>query len=266
MPRKPFEMVPLPSERSVDKPRKTGFTMVVDFGMPLGALEDLLGLVGPYVDLLKIAVGSARLYSESYLARKIATCEGFGVKPFVGGQFLEYVVATQGFDAAGPFFAEARRLGFAAVEVSDNCVPLNSEQRHRLISEGVAAGLEIHGEVGSKDIKQTAEDLITQARESLEAGASEVLVEAAELFVDGAVNGDMITALRAELPSEKVIYELPGPWIANINLADIYALKKFLITEFGPDANIANVMPDDVLETEALRCGLSVVGPKMPAS
>jgi phosphosulfolactate synthase len=37
-------------------------------------------------------------------------------------------------------------------------------------------------------------------------------------------------------------------------------LKKFLIREFGPDVNIANVMPDDVLETEALRVGLGVVG------
>ena len=42
-------------------------------------------------------------------------------------------------------------------------------------------------------------------------------------------------------------------------------MKKFLIERFGPDANIANVMPDDVFETEALRCGLSVIGPKETA-
>ena len=57
----PFEMVPLPEARSTKKPRKTGITMMVDFGTPLGKLEDLLGLIGPHVDLIKIAVGSARL-------------------------------------------------------------------------------------------------------------------------------------------------------------------------------------------------------------
>ena len=57
-------MVPLPEERSTAKPRKTGITMMVDFSLPVGRLEDMLGLVGPYVDLIKIAVGTARLYRE----------------------------------------------------------------------------------------------------------------------------------------------------------------------------------------------------------
>jgi len=255
-------MVPLPAGRSTEKPRRTGLTMMVDFGMPVGRLEDLLGLSAPYVDLIKIAVGSARLYRETYLGQKLRLCEGFDVKPFIGGQFLEYVVATQGFDAAPDFFKEARRMGFEAVEVSDNCVPLSRDQRMWLIGEGVEAGLEIHGEVGSKDIHQTAEQLIGQAKDSLEAGADVVLVEAAEIVVEGEVKRDLIAALKAELPAEQVIYELPGPWIAGTTFADVYVLKKFLIEEFGPDANIANVLPDDVFETEALRCGLSVVGPK----
>ena len=38
-------------------------------------------------------------------------------------------------------------------------------------------------------------------------------------------------------------------------------MKKLLVSEFGPDVNIANVMPDDIIETEALRVGLGVVGP-----
>ena len=57
----------------------------------------------------------------------------------------------------------------------------------------------------------------------------------------------------------------PGPWIKGVTLSDVYQMKKFLIERFGPDANIANVMPDDVFETEALRCGLSVIGPKETA-
>ena len=39
-------------------------------------------------------------------------------------------------------------------------------------------------------------------------------------------------------------------------------MKKLLVSELGPDVNIANVMPQDILETEALRVGLGVVGPR----
>ena len=35
--------------------------------------------------------------------------------------------------------------------------------------------------------------------------------------------------------------------------------QKVLIREFGANVNIANVMPDDVMETEVLRAGLSVI-------
>jgi phosphosulfolactate synthase (CoM biosynthesis protein A) len=38
-------------------------------------------------------------------------------------------------------------------------------------------------------------------------------------------------------------------------------MKKFLVAEFGPDVNLANVTAPDILETEALRVGLGVVGP-----
>ena len=65
MPKFPFEMVSLPETRSTVKPRQTGITMMVDFNLPVGRLEDLFGLVGPHVDLIKIAVGTARLYRET---------------------------------------------------------------------------------------------------------------------------------------------------------------------------------------------------------
>ncbi len=60
----------------------------------------------------------------------------------------------------------------------------------------------------------------------------------------------------------RVLFEVPGPWVSGTSMSEIHDLKKTLIGEFGPDVNIANVMLDDVLETEALRCGLGVVGPK----
>ena len=38
-------------------------------------------------------------------------------------------------------------------------------------------------------------------------------------------------------------------------------MMKFLVSTFGPDANIANVPSDMVMVLEGLRNGLGVVGP-----
>ncbi len=254
-------MVPLPMARSRTKPRETGLTMMMDWGLPLGQQRDWLELVAPYVDLAKFVVGTARLYEEDYLLRKITLYKEQGVHPFIGGQFLEYVYATQGMDGAKPFFEEAKRLGFDAIEVSDNVVPLDSTARQSLIRTAVDCGLEVHGEVGSKSDETSAATLISQANECFEAGAHIVLVEGAELLVDGSPNRRLLAELRDGLDTRQVIFELIGPWIPDTRNCDVYDLKKFLISEFGPDVNLANVMPQDVWETEALRAGLSVTGP-----
>lgn len=257
----PFALVPLPAERE-SKPRTTGITMMMDWGMGRNRVADHLDLVAPYVDLVKIVVGTARLYSRSYLVDKLELYKEYGVTPFLGGQFTEYVYATQGLSAIKPFFEEAKELGFDAVEISDNCVPLNDDQRRELIKIGIDCGLEVHGEVGSKVLHQTAEDLIAQAEVCFEAGCHIVLVEGAELVTpEGEPLIELISTLRHRLDLQRVLFELTGPWIKGNALCDVYQLKKLLISEFGSSVNLANVMPDDVLETEALRVGLSVVGP-----
>ena len=257
----PFSMVPLPAGRST-KPRKTGLTMMMDWGLPMNRVAEYMDLLAPYVDLAKIVVGTARLYPEDYLVKKLALYKSHDVTPFLGGQFSEYVFATQGWPAMPGFFAEAKRLGFDALEISDNCVPLNDDERAKMIKMAIAEGLEVHGEVGSKVVNQSPQDLIDQTQVCFDAGCEIVLVEGAELVTDGKVNEAMMTALKSGLDLDRTLMELTGSWIKGVTLNDVYELKKFLLDEFGTDVNLANVMPDDVMETEALRCGLSVVGPK----
>ena len=60
---------------------------------------------------------------------------------------------------------------------------------------------------------------------------------------------------------DKVVFELGGPWLKNTTQSENYQLKTFLIRTFGPDVNLANVMPDAIWETEASRLGLGVAGP-----
>ena len=258
----PFAFIELPPERQAAKPRTCGLTMLADFGMPLGQQSDVLELAGRYVDLAKIATGTARLYEKSYLERKLATYREHRVRPFIGGQFQEYVFATEGWQALEPFLREARALGFDTVEISDNCVPLSDDERRRQIRIAQDCGLAVFGEVGSKDSRSDAADLLRQAEVCFAAGCELVLVEAAELVEDGVPNRAMLDALRRGLDFARVLFELPGPWISGVTLAQVSDLKKLLIAEFGPAVNLANLKADDLIETEALRVGLGVVGPK----
>jgi len=267
MEKAPFHFVPLPRGRSMRKPRSSGRTMIVDDGLPLAYARDLVALGGAYIDLAKIKTGTARLYPRTQLVRKLRLYKRNRIQPFLGGQFHEYVFATQGEKALPRYYAESLALGFEAIEISDNVVPLTDAQRRRQIRNAVAAGLVVYGEVGSKETLSNPALLIGQVETCFEAGAALVLVEAAELAERGKLVEKTIRLLTRSLDMSRVMIELPGPWISDVRSCDIEDMKKALIQELGPDVNLANVPPASIIDTEATRTGLGTAGlPKHPSS
>src|SRR5436190_23273805 len=224
----PFGFVPIDPRRSQTKPRKTGLSMVIDDGLPLPYAQSVLELAAPYIDLMKIKTGTARLYPREQLVAKLAMYESFEIQPFLGGQFHEYVFAMMGERNLPTFYAEARAVGFRTIEISDNTVPLTDEQRRSQIKLAVGSGLNVFGEVGSKETMSNPGLLVKQAEICLEAGASLVLVEAAELVEDGRVRKDSLEVLKRGLRADRVMIELPGPWIAGVRSCDIEEMKKIL--------------------------------------
>jgi phosphosulfolactate synthase len=257
----PFGFVPIDRRRSTAKPRTRGLSMVIDDGLPLAYVDSVLEVAAPYIDLVKIKTGTARLYARELLTRKLARYRAADVRPFIGGQFHEYVFATMGEAALPRFYDEALALGFATIEISDNTVPLTDEERRRQIGAAVRAGLEVFGEVGSKETLSNPQLLVAQANVCFEAGASLVLVEAAELVDNGRVRPQTLDVIKRGLPLDKVMIELPGPWIAGVRSCDIEDMKKLVLAEFGPDANLANIGVTTIFDTEAQRVGLGTAGP-----
>jgi phosphosulfolactate synthase len=261
-----FDFITPPPTRSLTKPRKSGFTMVIDQGLGMGAQQDLLETAGDYMDFAKFKTGQARLYREAHLLRKVRQYLASGVKPFIGGQFHEYVFGVYGASKLPAFYAEAKRVGFTTIEISDNVVPLTAQQRRDQIRGAIDAGLEVFGEVGSKDNQTSAAELIDQAGDCFEAGATLVLVEAAELVTAGKPNQAMLDELTAHLDMKRVMIELPGPWIPDVRACDVELLKKLLVKALGPDVNVANVTHDTVIDFEATRVGLGAAGPQQLAA
>lgn len=147
----PFGFVPIAPERSQNKPRRTGLSMVIDDGLPLAIVESVLEIGATFIDLMKIKTGTARLYTREHLTRKLAMYKAAQVRPFLGGQFHEYVFATLGESALPKFYHEALALGFETIEISDNTVPLTPEQRRSQIAAAASSGLHVIGEMGSRE-------------------------------------------------------------------------------------------------------------------
>lgn len=141
-------------------------------------------------------------------------------------------------------------------------VPLSVSERKRQIRAAAAAGLIVYGEVGSKETASNPRLLVSQAEDCFAAGAALVLVEAAELVVKGKPNRKTIQLLIENLNLRRVMIELPGPWIPEVRACDVELLKKLLVEELGPDVNLANVPPEDLIDLEATRVGLGVAGPR----
>ena len=238
------------------KPRTDGLTMVIDWGLGPHAQEDLLTVGADYVDLAKVAVGVSRLLPNDSLRQKIGAYQQRGVEPFPGGQYLEYAEVYGKLDRYLPACLEA---GYRWVEVSDNIAPVSLQWKERVITEAVEDyGLRVLGEVGRKEGLDNTIPLVDNARACMDAGASVLLVEAAELVSDDAEKAAAVDEIVQVVGIEQVMFELPGPWIEGVHACDIHQMRRRLIDRYGSQVNIGNVGPDELMSMEAYRRGLGV--------
>ncbi len=246
----------IPVSSRPEKPRESGLTMLIDWGIGPAAEEDLLKTSSEYIDLAKIAVGIAGLLDRDVLTTKLDTYRKYGVKPFPGGQYLEYAVGKGLEDV---FLKEAGEAGFQMIEVSDNTVPFEPAFKTALIRKAREEyGFVVLGEVGSKISATEIEPFVADVRQCLDAGAWKVFVEAADLLDGQDLRVDLVEALNNEFKLEQLIFELPGWWLGSEGMLKIEVLTR-LFKELGSDVNLANVDQGDVLylETQRRKTGVS---------
>lgn len=242
------------AQRSV-KPRSLGLTMIADWGLPPARQQDLLRACGAYVDLAKIAVGISGLLPMDVLAEKLEEYRRRHVTAFPGGQFLEHAVLHGRTD---DYLKAVGEAGFECLEVSDNLLEIPLDRKRALIQLARERyGLHVLGEVGKKEGRPSRVDLAQDAEVCLAAGAEVVFLEAADFF-KGEINEKELNRIVDRCGTERLAFELPGPWIKGVTLSDVHETMRWLLDRFGPDVNIANVDPDSVLTLEALRLKVGV--------
>ncbi|WP_179394872.1 phosphosulfolactate synthase [Lacticaseibacillus absianus] len=229
-----------------------GRTMVLDKGLGLNAVTDLIATAGASISWVKFGWGTAATMSADLIAAKTARYRAAGIVPYPGGTLLEVAVAAGRADA---FLAEAKALGFTAIEVSDGSTTIAPEVRRALIQQARAAGLTVLTEVGKKtpalDHELTVAQRLAQIQADLESGAEAVILEAREAGKNIGIydaNGDIIADELAALATagvDQLIFEAP-----------LKAQQVALILKFGPGVNLGNIAYDEATSLETLRRGL----------
>jgi phosphosulfolactate synthase len=243
----------LTREREIIKPRQKGLTMVLDRCQGLRATEDLLELVGDYIDQIKLSFGTSVFLDEAVLRRKIDLIRSYAIDVFPGGTLME---ATVVHGVYPQYVKQAKALGFTALEISDGTITMSRRTRDDAIKRALDAGFKVITEVGKKDasIYIPPAQLCDQIAGDLAIGADKVIIEARESGMgvgiydqNGNVRQDEMSAIIGCLGDSRgdIIWEAPNP-----------KQQTALILRCGANANLGNVKPNDVLALEALRCGL----------
>lgn len=242
----------LPVGGRTKKPREEGFTMVIDKGLGLRATEDLMELAADWIDDIKLTFGTSAFYDEEILKKKIRIITNAGVDVMPGGTFLE-VAVWQG--TVDKYLDKARELGFNMIEVSDGTIEMDEDTRSQVIDKCLKRGFKVISEVGKKDPNDKVATPIMhrQIKRDLSQGVYKVIVEAREAGKgvgiyekDGSVKNDEIDAIVSGVDDvNKLVWEAP-----------IKNQQQHLILRFGPNVNLGNVPPEEVLALEALRQGL----------
>ncbi len=229
------------------KPRSSGLTHVIDKGLNLRDIEGLFDTAGEYVDVVKLGWGTS--YVTRNLEKKIALYRSFETPVVCGGTLFEAVIARGKLDEYRRWLVHNR---FSHVEVSDGSIDLPHERKLELIGE-LARDFTVLSEVGSKDadIVYAPYQWVEWMRDELEAGAWKVITEGREGGTAGIYRptGEMRTGLIDEIvhsiPVGDVIFEAPTK-----------ASQAYFVKRFGPEVNLGNIPPEEVIPLETLRLGL----------
>ena len=238
-----------------EKPRASGRTMVVDWGIGPQAQLDLLVAGGDHVDFAKVAVGISRLLSKEILIDKIRTYQNYQVEPFPGGQYFEYAEVQGKADLYIPAVCDA---GYYWIEISDNLVAVTLDWKAKMIREAVANDLHVFGEVGKKEGLNSTTSMADDASACLDAGSNIILLEAAELINEDAATARAVEEVVEKIGLDRIMFELPGPWIEGVSAALIHRMRRQIVDRYGNEVNMGNVDPADLISFEAYRRGLGV--------
>lgn len=240
------KILPFIPERPA-KPRTYGLTMVMDKGLSIREAEDFMSVGSEYTDYVKLGFGTSLLTPG--FEKKIKVYKKAGTIPYFGGTLFEAFIVRNMFDEFVRFVEENE---IELVEISDGSYDFEHSRKLDYISK-MAKKVTVISEVGSKkkDVIYTPDEWVAMMKAELNAGSVKVIAEARESGTtgiyndDGSINNEIISAISEHVKLENVLWEAPQK-----------SQQAWFIKNFGPNVNLGNIEPNEIIPLESLRCGL----------
>jgi phosphosulfolactate synthase len=229
------------------RPRQQGITHVLDRGLSLAQVDGMIEVAGSFVDLVKLGWGTA--LATGNLEHKLARYREHEIPVVLGGTLTELAIAQ---DRLERMIAWLHELQLDHIEISDGTITLPHEQKLGLI-ERLSQEFVVLSEVGSKDDTRIMAPYrwVELIQKELAAGAWKVIAEAREsgnvgIFRhDGEVRMGLIDEIVHAVEPELILFEAPRK-----------DQQVWFVRRFGPNVNLGNIPPEDVLSLETIRLGL----------
>jgi phosphosulfolactate synthase len=229
------------------KPREAGITHVLDRGLSVADVDGLVEVAGDYIDIVKLGWGTS--VATGNLEAKLERYKHHGIPVMFGGTLTELAIAQDRLDR---LVAMMHELGLAHIELSDGTLNLEHDRKLELISR-LAQEFTVLSEVGSKDDTRIMAPYrwVEQMQAELEAGAWKVIAEGRESGAvgifrhDGEVRQGLVDEILRDIPADKIMFDAPRK-----------EQQVWFVRRLGPDVNLGNIVPEDVLSLETIRVGL----------
>jgi phosphosulfolactate synthase len=230
------------------KPREDGLTMMMDKGLSIQDAENFLETSSGHTDLVKLGFGTA-VVTGKILEAKIRLYQESKIKVYLGGTLFEAFAIRDMFD---DYVKLIEKLKLDTAEVSDGSMYMPHQQKLDYISRLVKY-VTVLSEVGSKQkgVEIPDDVWIEMMKTELAAGSWKVIAEARESGTvgiyhnDGSANEDLISHITEKIKPGKILWEAPTG-----------KQQVWFVKLLGPNVNLGNIAPVDVVPLECLRCGL----------
>jgi len=253
------------------KPRKEGLSYITDRLHTIDA--DSFEILSPMIDVVKIYGVIPLLVPEEIIQKRIKFYHDHDILVSTGSTITEYAIMENSFER---FVEEAEKVGFDIIEVGENSIDINLEQKQKILESILSRNLKYHWKVGRKDprhqlgIGKTLEkiDQLMKLRDTNGRASREgedknnkdinnkirldnkIILEANEGFnvgiydEKGLVKWSFIEALTANYPPSDFIFETP-----------LESQQSAMIAEFGQRVNLAAITLNAVIQVESQRRG-----------
>jgi phosphosulfolactate synthase len=221
---------------------------VIDRGLSVAAVDGLVEVAGAAIDIVKLGWGTA--LATGNLEAKLERYRDHGLPVVLGGSLTELAIAQ---DRLEELIEWVKRLGLRHFEISDGTILLEHERKLELIAR-LARDFTVLSEVGSKDDTGAITPpylWVEQMDQELAAGAWKVIAEGRESGTagifrpSGEVREGLIEEIAHAIEPGSILFDAPRK-----------DQQVWFVRRFGPEVNLGNVPPDEVLALETLRLGL----------